>query len=89
MGHPSPRNYRHRAFLADVEAGLADIAALPILIIWGDSDFAFGDNELRRWDQIRTDHETAIVKGAGHFVLSDAPDQFAAAIRSWHTPSRP
>jgi haloalkane dehalogenase len=74
-----------RAFLADVEAGLADIAALPTLIIWGDADFAFGNNELRRWEGTFTDHETAVVKGAGHFVPSDAPDQFAAAIRGWHT----
>jgi haloalkane dehalogenase len=76
-----------RAFLADIEAGLTDIAALPTLIIWGNSDFAFGDNELRRWEHTFTDHQTVIVKGAGHFVPSDAPEQFAAAIRHWHTPS--
>ncbi|MGH3542766.1 MAG: alpha/beta fold hydrolase, partial [Mycobacterium sp.] len=76
-----------RAFLADVDAGLTDIAALPTLIIWGDSDFAFGDNELRRWEQTFTDRDTVIVKGAGHFVPSDAPEQFAAAIRHWHTPT--
>lgn len=76
-----------RAFLADIEAGLTALAALPTLIIWGDSDFAFGDNELRRWEHILTDHQTVIAKGAGHFVPSDAPEQFAAAIRRWHTPS--
>ncbi len=73
-----------RAFLADIEAGLTDIAALPTLIIWGDGDFAFGDKELRRWQQTFTDHETVVVDGAGHFVPSDAPEQFAAAIRRWH-----
>jgi haloalkane dehalogenase len=31
-----------RDFLADVDAGLTDIATLTALIIWGDSDFAFG-----------------------------------------------
>ena len=70
---------------ADVEAGLADIAALPTLIIWGDADFAFGKNELRRWEQTFTDHQTVVVKGAGHFVPSDAPEQFAPAIRGWAT----
>ena len=30
-----------RAFLAEVEAGLADLASLPTLIVWGDADFAF------------------------------------------------
>lgn len=76
-----------RAFLADIESGLNAIAALPTLIIWGDADFAFGQNELERWENAFTDHETVIVKGAGHFVPSDAPEQFAAAIRSWHTRS--
>jgi haloalkane dehalogenase len=74
-----------RAFLADVEAGLTGIVALPTLIIWGDSDFAFGSSELRWWEQTFTDHQTVIVKGAGHFVPSDAAEQFAAAIRRWHT----
>ena len=73
------------SFSPDIEAGLEGIAALPTLIIWGDGDFAFGDKELRRWQQTFTDHETVIVSGAGHFVPSDAPEQFAAAIRRWHS----
>jgi len=77
-----------RAFLAEVNAALADIAALPALIIWGDADFAFGNDELRRCEQILTDHQTVIIKGAGHFVPSDAPEQFADAIRRWHSSPR-
>ncbi|MUM32364.1 alpha/beta fold hydrolase, partial [Mycolicibacterium sp. CBMA 361] len=34
-----------RAFLAEVAAGLTDLTALPTLIIWGDANFAFGNNE--------------------------------------------
>jgi len=78
-----------RAFLADVEAGLAGIAALPTLIIWGDADMAFGHKELRRWEQTFTDHQTVVVEGAGHFVQSDSPNRFAAAIRDWHSPTGP
>lgn len=73
-----------RAFLADIEAGLADLAALPTLIIWGDADIAFGDNDRRSWESTFTDHHTVIVEGAGHFVPSDAPERFAAAIRDWY-----
>jgi haloalkane dehalogenase len=72
-----------RAFLADVEANLPNLASLPTLIIWGDADFAFRSKERRRWEEIFTDHHTVIVEGAGHFVQSDAPDRFAAAIREW------
>jgi haloalkane dehalogenase len=72
-----------RAFLAGVEAGLADLASLPALIVWGDADFAFRAKERQRWEQIFVDHHTVIVEGAGHFVQSDAPGEFAAAIRDW------
>lgn len=75
-----------RAFLAQVAAGLPDLASLPTLIVWGDADFAFGVKELRQWEQLIPDHQTVIAEGAGHFVPSDAPEQFAAAIRDWHTP---
>lgn len=73
-----------RAFLADAEAGLRGLAALPTLILWGDADFAFGEADLQRWQRILTNQKTVIVKGAGHFVPSEAPEQFAAAIRDWH-----
>jgi haloalkane dehalogenase len=72
-----------RAFLAGVEAGLADLASLPTLIVWGDADIAFRVKERRRWEQTFADHHTVIVEGAGHFVQSDAPEEFAAAIRDW------
>jgi len=72
-----------RDFLAGVEAGLADLASLPALIVWGDADIAFRARERQRWERTFADHHTAIVEGAGHFVQSDAPEEFAAAIRDW------
>jgi haloalkane dehalogenase len=72
-----------RAFLAGVEAGLGDLASLPTLIVWGDADVALRAKERQRWEQVFADHHTVIVEGAGHFVQSDAPDRFAAAIRDW------
>jgi haloalkane dehalogenase len=71
------------AFLADTKAALADLASLPTLIVWGNADIAFGDKERQRWEQTFKDHRTVIIDGAGHFVQSDAPDQFAGAIRDW------
>ena len=75
------------------ESRFEDLASLPTLIVWGDADFAFRAKERRRWEQIFTDHHTVIVDGAGHFVQSDAPEEFATAIRDWrfapggrHTP---
>ncbi|WP_163511109.1 alpha/beta fold hydrolase [Fodinicola acaciae] len=73
------------AFLAEVEAGLADLASLPALIVWGDADFAFRAKERERWERTFADHRTVIVEGAGHFVQSDAPEEFAAAVREWRS----
>ncbi|HEU0189840.1 MAG TPA: alpha/beta fold hydrolase [Mycobacterium sp.] len=73
-----------RAFLAQVEAGLAGLTSMPTLIVWGNADMAFGSTELRRWEQTLPHHRTVVIDGAGHYVPSDAPDRFAAAIRDWH-----
>lgn len=73
-----------RDFLADVEATLPALVALPALIVWADADVAFRSGELRRWQQILPVHHTEIISGAGHFVQSDAPEAFAAAIRRWY-----
>jgi haloalkane dehalogenase len=74
-----------RAFLADVESGLPALAHRPTLIVWGNADFAFRAKERQRWERTFPNHRTVIVEGAGHFVQSDAPEKFAAAIRDWRT----
>jgi hypothetical protein len=32
-----------------------------------------------------TDHTTVVLEGAGHFLQSDAPQDFAEAVRPWLT----
>ena len=72
-----------RAFFAEVEAGLANLAHLPTLIIWGDADIAFRPQERERLETTFRDHKTVIVEGAGLYTESDAPEEFVAAIRDW------
>jgi len=72
-----------RDFFAEVEAGLPAVAQLPTLIIWGDADIAFRAQERERLEATFPDHTTVIVEGAGTYVESDAPDEFAAAIRAF------
>ena len=82
---------RSRDFLAQVESGLRDLDSLPALILWGDADLAFRAIERRRWRQLLPNHTDVTLPGAGHFVQSDAPQDFAEAVRSWwptrHAPS--
>jgi haloalkane dehalogenase len=72
-----------KAFFAEVEVGLANIAHLPTLIVWGDADIAFRRQERERLETVFPKHETVIVEGAGTYVESDAPQEFVAAIRNW------
>jgi haloalkane dehalogenase len=72
-----------RAFLAEVEAGLAGISHLPTLIVWGGADRVFRPRERERLEATFPDHTTVIVEGAGLYVESDAPEEFAASVRDW------
>ena len=81
-----------RDFLAEVEAGLPALAHLPALLVWGGSDPAFREAELARWQQELQDTTVVRLPGVGHYLPSDAPDDLAAAIRTWwaaRTPVRP
>lgn len=77
-----------RAFFAEVEAGLANIDHLPTLIVWGDAQIGFRPRERERLEAAFPVHKTVIVEGAGDFVVSDAPEEFVAAISDWHTTQR-
>jgi len=72
-----------RAFLEDVASRLGVVDALPALILWGDADIAFRDTERRRWRELLPNHADVTLACAGHFLQSDAAQEFAEAIRSW------
>src|SRR5262249_14503314 len=65
----SPREILHsREYLAEVESNLAKLSDKPTLILWGDRDNAFRENERERFERLFPDHRTRILKGAKHFV---------------------
>jgi haloalkane dehalogenase len=70
-------------FLAALEARLPELSTLRALIVWGDKDDAFQEPELVRWQEILPNAATVLLKGVGHFAPSEAPDEFAAAVREW------
>ena len=72
-----------RAFFTEIEDGLAALAHLPTLIVWGDADIAFRRQERERLEATFPEHETVIIEGAGTYSESDAPEEFVAAIRDW------
>jgi haloalkane dehalogenase len=74
---------KEREFLADCEASVAQFSYRAALLVWADRDIAFGQRELKRWQQLLPDSTTVPVSGAGHFLQSDAPAAVADAISGW------
>lgn len=72
-----------RRWLAALEADLPRIAHLPSLLVWADRDIAFRQQELSRWEALLPRHETVRLPRAGHFLQSDCPEEFAAAVGDW------
>ncbi|GLL08115.1 alpha/beta fold hydrolase [Dactylosporangium matsuzakiense] len=80
-----PREIVHSAeFLREVEQGLDGVREMPALLVWADRDIAFRRTELERWRRELPAATVVEIPGAGHFLQSDAPDEFAAALRAWH-----
>lgn len=73
-----------RDFFTDIESRLGEIDHLPTLIVWGGESWVFRTKELKRLESTFLHHQTVTIEGAGLYVESDAPDDFATAIRDWH-----
>jgi haloalkane dehalogenase len=80
-----PRAILHsRAFLSDVEGGLAGLSNKDVLILWGDRDIAFRTKERQRFERTFKASRTHILRGAGHFIQEDAPEAIVREIRVFH-----
>jgi haloalkane dehalogenase len=72
-----------RAFLHEVESGLARLSGKPVLITWADRDVAFKEHELQRFEELFPRHRTVTLRDTGHEIAEDAPDEIADAIEAW------
>jgi haloalkane dehalogenase len=71
------------AFLDGIYRNLNRLSDRPALLVWGMKDFAFQAPERERFEALFPDHETVLLKNAGHFIQEDSPREIAAAIRDW------
>jgi haloalkane dehalogenase len=55
---------------------------LPVTLVWGERDPAFGPEYLQRWRQALPDARVHALADAGHFPQEEAPDALLAALRS-------
>lgn len=70
-------------WLGEVEAGLDRLSHLPALVLWGDADIAFRAQERERFRAVFPRNRTHVLRGAGHFIWDDAPDEVAAVFEDW------
>jgi haloalkane dehalogenase len=71
------------SYLAEVEAGLPQIADRPALIVWGTKDFAFRESARRRFERAFPHHRTVLLPHASHFLQEDAGEQIATEFKSF------
>lgn len=77
-----------RQFFDQLVKHLAPVSQLPTLIVWGDSDPIFTGKYRTRLEQTFPNHSTRTLHRVGHYPMSDAPEEFARAIRDWHPRGR-
>jgi len=70
-------------WLAQIWMDVSLLHEKPVLIVWGMKDIAFRKKELERWEQTFPDAQSIHLKGVGHFVQEEAPEELGAAISSF------
>ena len=65
-----------------VAPALAALADRPALLPWGDRDPVFPASERDRLARLLPHAEVHVLRGAGHFIQEDAPEEIAEAIRT-------
>jgi haloalkane dehalogenase len=79
-----PRSILHsRTFLANCETSLRALTQKPALLVWGDADIAFRSKERMRFEALLPLHRTVILRGAGHYIWEDAPEDIVSALQEW------
>ncbi|MDA8563735.1 alpha/beta fold hydrolase [Mariniblastus sp.] len=69
--------------LANIEAQLPQLAAWPILMMWGMKDWCFRPDCLRRLQKSWPDAESHEIADAGHYVIEDAHEQVATTVEEF------
>lgn len=83
--HIFPRQLRYATpFLKTVCDNLPALANKPVLILWGEKDFAFQAPERSRFEQLFPRAKTILLPRAGHFIQEDASVEIVKEIPAWY-----
>ncbi len=80
-----PTSPRHATWqvLADIEAGLKNLADRPRLMIWGMKDWCFRPECLERFEKHWPDAEVERYNDCGHYVIEDAHERIVPRLREF------
>jgi pimeloyl-ACP methyl ester carboxylesterase len=70
------------AYYDGLWARRSELARVPLTIVWGERDPAFGRQHLQRWIGAFPSAHVVRVPDAGHFVAEERPDVLITAIRA-------
>ncbi len=77
---PGDRGYD---LVSEVEAGLEQFGALPMLICWGLKDFVFDRHFLKEWQRRFPNADVHAFADCGHYILEDAKDEVIPLIEQF------
>jgi haloalkane dehalogenase len=66
-----------------VDRGLLQLAAKPMLVCWGERDFVFDRDYLAEWRRRFPLAEVHSFPDAGHYVLEDVPDRLLPLLKAF------
>jgi haloalkane dehalogenase len=66
--------------LSDIDEGLAQLKAHPMLLCWGNDDFCFTPAFRSEWEERFPEAESVHWDGVGHYLMEDAPERVIAAM---------
>jgi pimeloyl-ACP methyl ester carboxylesterase len=69
-------------YYAQLWADRDKLARIPLTLVWGQKDPAFGSSELQRWQQAFPHATVQLLADAGHFPQEEQPETVIAAIRA-------
>ncbi|HMZ44881.1 MAG TPA: alpha/beta hydrolase, partial [Anaerolineales bacterium] len=58
------------------------IQHIPTAIVWGDSDIAFKEGELKVWTSLMKNHTLNVLHRIGHYPPEEAPEEVIKALKA-------
>jgi haloalkane dehalogenase len=70
-------------WLASLWTEREKIKHIPTAILWGDSDIAFKEGELKVWTELMENHTLTILEKIGHYPPEEAPEEVIKELKKY------